>query len=583
MEVKLAKTAGFCMGVKLAMDKVLTIAEQERGPVYTHGPLIHSPQAVEMLASKGIADLEERPGAAEGTVLIRAHGVPQEVKDSLEGRGFTIVDATCPHVLASQRYIERHAAQGYSIIIAGDRDHAEVQGLKSRGGDRCVVVSAAAEARAVEVPEPACLVAQTTFSEALYDDIAAALRERIEHLEVANSICQATHQRQQEVLELAQEVEAVVVVGGYQSANTRRLAELARSTGKPTFHVETADDLDVAALAAFRVVGLTAGASTPNWVTRSVLHALEDIGRPVPHADWLPWRAFAALTRSNVHSAVAAVALTFASCELAGIERPHSSFLLAAFCYVFAVTTLNRLALGEGEARYLPPRVAFYRRHAQPLFAISVLFCAGSLMSLQIIGAWRAMLLLVAAYALGVAYSVRLVPRRWVKRLSFARLKDVPASKDLFPALAWVVVCVLAPWLEQANLVAQASRLWSLLIACIFAFVLVFVKATVVDLGDMQEDRLLGRETLPIVFGERKTRRFVAGLTVALAAVLVLGAAVGWTPPVGWLLLACPAYILAYLWWFLRYLVASDVVCALVTDGALLLAGALALAWTLVP
>ena len=572
MEVRLAKTAGFCLGVKLAMDKVLTIAEQQRGPVYTCGPLIHNRQAVEMLEAKGIHDLEGHPEAREGTVLIRAHGVPREVKASLAARGLDVVDATCPHVLAAQRHIERYAAEGYAIVIAGDKEHAEVVGLKSRGGERCVVVSTVEEARDAQVEEPACLVAQTTFSETLYAEIAEALRSRLSRVEVVQSICRATHNRQQEVLELAREAEAVVVVGGLHSANSRRLAELARSAGVPAFHVETSADLDVEALSRFRVVGLTAGASTPNWVTRSVLQALEDIGRPVPHAEWLPWRTFAALTRSNVYSALAAVALTYACAQLAGIREPLAAVLLVAFCYVFAVTTLNRLALGEGEERYLPPRVAFYRRHARPLLAISLLFGVGSLVLLSAMAKWWAMGLLVAAYALGVAYSMRIVPRRWSRWVPFARLKDVPASKDLFVSLAWMVVCVLVPWLGHGARLTAA-----VVVACAFAFVLTFVKATMVDLGDMQEDRLLGRETLPIVLGERRTRRYMAGLTLILGVLLAAGAGLGWTPPVGWLLLACPAYVLAYLLWFRRQMAVSDVVCALVSDGALLLSGGLAL------
>ncbi|MFW6107095.1 MAG: 4-hydroxy-3-methylbut-2-enyl diphosphate reductase [bacterium] len=575
MVVKLARTAGFCMGVRLAVDKVLAIAEHSSGPVYTYGPLIHNRQAVDMLESKGVRDLDDAPDASSGTVLLRAHGVPREEKEALRERGFDVVDATCPHVLASQKRIEHHAAAGYSIVIAGDREHAEVRGLVSHAGHSCAVVSTPDEARGLEVSEPVCLVAQTTFNERVYAEIAAVLRARFSQVEVLASICRATHRRQEEVLELAGEVEAVVVVGGFHSANTRRLAELARARGVPTFHVETAADLDVEALSRFHVVGLTAGASTPNWVTRSVLQALRDIGRPVSPARWAAWRALAALTRSNVYSALAATALTYASCLLAGMGPPRRSFLLATFCYVFAVTTLNRLARGDREEGSLPARVAFYQRHVRPLLVISLLFWSGSLLVLTWIEAWRAMILLVAAYVLGVAYSVRLVPRRWQDRIRYSRLRDIPGSKDIFVALALVGVCVLAPWLEQGR-----GLTLGVVVACVFAFVLTFVRAAMVDLGDMQEDYLLGRETLPILLGERRTRRLMAGLSIGLAALLALATAMGWTPPMGWLLLACPAYLLAYVWLLHRQMAASDVLCALVSDGALLLAGLLALVWT---
>jgi 4-hydroxy-3-methylbut-2-enyl diphosphate reductase len=576
MEVKLARTAGFCMGVRLAMDKVLQIAERSPGPIYTHGPLIHNRQAVEMLASQGVRNLEDAPDAAGGTVLIRAHGVPEAETDGLRDRGFEVVDATCPHVLASQRSIVRYEAQGYHIVVAGDTDHAEVTGLVSRAPAACVVVSTPEEARAVELAEPLCLLAQTTFSEGRYAEIAQVLRERFPDIVVIESICHATRERQEEVLRLAREVEAMVVVGGRHSANTRRLAELAHSTGIPTFHVETAAELDVAALAPYRVVGLTAGASTPNWITRSVLHALEDIGRPAPLAHWLPWRALAVLVRSNVYSAAAAIALTYAASLLLGIEHPRPYLLLAAFCYVFAVTTLNRITQGTGGEPYLPPRVTFFRQHHRSLLALSAVLAGVSMWAFARRDAWAAMALLLLAYLLGVAYSVRLVPRAWLSRVRYARLKDLPASKDLFVGLAWVFVCVLVPWLDQQG--GQLSR--ALVPACLLAFVLTFVKATVVDLADMQEDHLLGRETLPIVLGERKTRRLLIALTAATAAVLALSAAARWTAGLGWLVLLCPAYVLAYLRVFPRRLMMSDVLCALVADGALLLAGLLALLWT---
>jgi 4-hydroxybenzoate polyprenyltransferase len=239
------------------------------------------------------------------------------------------------------------------------------------------------------------------------------------------------------------------------------------------------------------------------------------------------------------------------------------------------VTTLNRVAIGEGVERYLPPRIAFHRRHARPLLAISLLFCAGSLMALEMLSAWRAMALLIGAYLLGVAYSVRLVPRRW-RGLRYTRLKDLPASKDIFVALAWMAACILVPWLGHGSPLVPG-----LLVACVFAFVLTFVKAIITDLGDIQEDHLRGRETLPIVLGERKTRRLMAELALALAALLLLGITLRWTPPVAWFLLASPACILAYLWLFPRRVLASDVLCTLVADGALLLAGLLALLWGL--
>lgn len=574
MEVKLARTAGFCMGVKLAIEKTLASVEQGHLPVYTYGPLIHNRQAIQMLEAKGVRDIQECPTADRGVVVLRAHGVPPAVQESLRARGLEVVDATCPHVVASQRRIERYAALGYTIVLAGDKNHAEIEGLRSRAGPKCHVVSTVEEARSLELTAPASLIAQTTFSTKLYDEIAAVLREKLPEIEVVPSICRSTEKRQQEALRLCQEVDAMVIVGGRHSANSRRLAEICLQTGKPTFHVESAAELDPQALARFRVVGLTAGASTPNWVTRSVLQALEDMTSPEPKAQWWLWRVLAALTRSNVYSALATVALTYACCQLMGVLAPSPLFLLLPFCYVFAVTTLNRLALGEEPAELQPPRVAFYHRHAPPLFAASALLALGSLASLTVSGYWTPLILLCIAYAMGVAYSVPLVPHRWRARLPYARLKDLPASKDVFIAVGWAVVCALIPWAAHQGRFSPAFA-----VALGFALTLTFVKANVMDLRDMQEDFLLGRETLPILLGVRRTRRLMAGLAVGIGLFLALAAALGWTPGVAWLLLASPACLLAHLFWRARVHHASDVTCTLIADGALLLAGLLALAW----
>jgi len=575
VDVRLAKTAGFCMGVRLAMEKVLTIAEQCGGPIYTCGPLIHNRQAVEMLEGKGVRNLDEHPDACEGTAVVRAHGVPREVRGALRSRGFDVVDATCPHVLASQRHIEQFTEKGYTIVIAGDRDHAEVEGLRSHAREGCAVVGSPDEARRVPLEEPVCLIAQTTFNETVYEEIAEALRARVEHIEVVQSICRATHRRQEEVLRLAREVEAMVVVGGLHSANTRRLAEIARSSGIPTFHVETADDLDLRALAQFRLVGLTAGASTPNWVTRSVLQALEDAARPMPRLRWLAWCALAILTRSNVYSAIAGASLTYACVGLAWLDVPPLPFVVATFCYVFAVTTLNRVSPHETDARHLPPRVAFYRQHARPLAGLSLAFCLGSLLTLAFVEAWWSMGLLALAYALGAAYSIRFVPQRWRRALHFARLRDLPASKDLLIALGWTVVCVLVP-----SMAAARHAMPAVLAACVLAFALTFVKATMMDLGDVQEDRLLGRETLPILLGEATTRWLMTAAAAFLAVVLAASAAAGATSPLAWALLGCPVGVLGALWLCRHLITGSDVTCVLAADGALMLAGLVALAWT---
>ena len=282
MNVEVAHTAGFCMGVTRAMELAVESARARPGPLYTLGPLIHNHQAVAVLEAEGVRSVstpEEVPDGA--TVIIRAHGVRPEMRRSLEERGVCVIDATCPHVLASQRRIAEKSAQGYSVIIVGDRDHAEIKGLEGHARGPYALISTPEEVAGVDLPGPMCIIAQTTFSERTYQAIVAAARRRFPDVTVFQSICSSTEDRQREVLDLASRVDAIVVVGGRHSANTMRLAEIARSTGRLTVHVEAAADLDLDALAGASTVGVTAGASTPSWVIDEVVGALKTApGRP---------------------------------------------------------------------------------------------------------------------------------------------------------------------------------------------------------------------------------------------------------------------------------------------------------------
>jgi (E)-4-hydroxy-3-methyl-but-2-enyl pyrophosphate reductase len=271
MKIVLARTAGFCMGVRRAMEIAEKAGRNEETPVYTHGPLIHNAQAVEFLESQGVRAVESVEGLARGRVVIRAHGIPAQEEARLKELGFTTIDATCPRVTASQRRIAQASRKGRSVVLVGDRDHAETVGLAGHASTPVHIISSEAEAREVSVESPFCVLAQTTFNAATYARICAILRERDPSCTVYDSICRATAERQQEARELAADCDALVVVGGRHSANTCRLAEIAREAGKAAFHVESAEELDTEALAGFERIGVTAGASTPAWVTETVI------------------------------------------------------------------------------------------------------------------------------------------------------------------------------------------------------------------------------------------------------------------------------------------------------------------------
>jgi len=264
LQVRISDSAGFCPGVERALQLTLGAAAEAPKPVCTLGPLIHNPSVVAHLQAKGVGVISEPCQLAAGTVILRSHGVPRDVREKLVGSGLNVVDATCPFVTSAQEKAAHLREEGYLVIILGDRDHPEVLALRSYAGELSLVVESAGD-----LPErlPGArigVVVQTTQSAERLSKLVAALAPQARELLVHNTICNATEQRQAAALAMASEVDAVVVVGGAESGNTRRLAELCRGRQPRTYHVETAEELHAAWFEGAEVVGVTAGASTPS-------------------------------------------------------------------------------------------------------------------------------------------------------------------------------------------------------------------------------------------------------------------------------------------------------------------------------
>ena len=275
-----AKSAGFCWGVQRAFNKVLDIARQrpDDRPVYTYGPLIHNPQAVTMLEQQGIAVLDEIPSALSGTVVIRTHGVPPVERERLKTSGAKLCDATCPDVGIIQGTVRKYLRLGYSIVIIGHREHPEVNALLGFAEERGACVNSPEEVKALPSDlGKVCVVSQSTQQRGKFNDLVALLKERYPDCLVFDTICRSTDMRQEEVRKLADQVDAMVVVGGRNSSNTNRLAEISLAMGTPTFLIETDEEILPDDYSAMSVIGVTAGASTPRWVIERVVKRLEEL------------------------------------------------------------------------------------------------------------------------------------------------------------------------------------------------------------------------------------------------------------------------------------------------------------------
>ena len=274
MEVILAEHAGFCFGVKRAVEQVYEQVDTGK-PIYTYGPIIHNEEVVKDLEKKGVHVIEteeQLAGIAEGTVVIRAHGVPQTVCEMIEKQGLECVDATCPFVKRIHNIVDTESRAGKKIVIIGNAGHPEVEGIMSWSKDPAPVIGSLEEAQnfVCGQGEEICIVSQTTFNYNKFQDMVEIFMEKGYNVSVVNTICNATEVRQTEAREIAARVDVMIVIGGKHSSNTRKLYEICMQECSNTYFIQTLDDLNLDLPKSVRLVGITAGASTPNNIIEEV-------------------------------------------------------------------------------------------------------------------------------------------------------------------------------------------------------------------------------------------------------------------------------------------------------------------------
>ena len=275
-KVTLAKSAGFCFGVKRAVNKVYEEVEKQEAPIYTYGPIIHNEEVVKDLEAKGVTVLEELECLEQipkGTVVIRSHGVGKKVYERIKNSGFTVEDATCPFVLKIHRIVEEHSKAGEHIVIIGNNEHPEVEGIKGWcATDRLTVLQSVEEAEefSVKDKQKICIVSQTTFNYKKFQELVEIICKKGYDIIVLNTICNATEERQTEARAIAEQVDAMIVIGGRNSSNTQKLFEICKNECKNTYYIQTVKDLDLAEVRSVDNVGITAGASTPNNIIEEV-------------------------------------------------------------------------------------------------------------------------------------------------------------------------------------------------------------------------------------------------------------------------------------------------------------------------
>ena len=279
-EVILASSAGFCFGVKKAVETVYREAEESKDTVYSYGAIIHNEEVVRDLTEKGVVVFEDADAAAKvgalpeqaGTIILRSHGVGPEVYRLCEEKKLRIVDTACPFVNKIHKIVEAENRKGRRVLIVGDPKHPEVQGIRAWGRGDTEVIQSEEELLALDIPKDTALsiVSQTTFQLAKFKMLVDKIRELGYDIACFNTICNATQERQAEAKKIASEVDAMIVIGGENSSNTRKLVEICSAVCPNTFYVRTARELDPELLAPFQRIGITAGASTPKHIIEEV-------------------------------------------------------------------------------------------------------------------------------------------------------------------------------------------------------------------------------------------------------------------------------------------------------------------------
>ena len=562
-QITVAASAGFCPGVKGAIDKVLELAKEARGPVYTLGPLIHNKQVIQTLEEKGVRAVNDASEIKEkgATLVIRAHGIPPEAEAAVRALDLNVVDATCPLVKKVHRNIKEWADKGYDTVIVGDADHAEVIGLMGYTAGRGHVVSGPGEAARLPRLKKANIVAQTTQEGDVFMKTVEAVRGRAGELIVSNTICAPTRERQRETLELSAKSDLVIVVGGKNSANTARLFQICAKLAPRAVHIEREDELEPELFDGVSSVFITAGASTPVWMIEKVLARARELTevRRSALAGGLEFLWLLTVT-SCVFTAAAAVALAYASMRLQGL--PASADMLAlAGLFVFSLHLTNRAA-EKGTAVPDRSKQLLFVRFGRTTRAIALLAGVTAIALAARTTGTVALLLTAFFWGMGMLYPYKMP-------LGLDRFAKFPGSKDIMTALGWAFVCAALPALSYGSLAYKSSQL-----AVLFAFTLVFARSVMFGISHVHSDMIVGDENFYKAAGPRRTYAAVLSVFIFMEGVLIALKNLAWKGPLVNAMIAGLFYYLGLIiFFYFRRMPEKTLAETLIDSQFLILAG----------
>ncbi len=501
------------MGVRRAVEMALDASNTSLDPLYTYGPLIHNPQVMDVLAQKGISTIYQVPKKGKGVVLIRAHGVPPKEEKALSDAGFKVINATCPRVVMVQAIIKKYAAKKYNILIIGDKNHPEVKGLLGYTEEKGHIISDMTELASLPDLDRAVIVAQTTQDTIFFDKVQGWTKINHPHYKVFNTICNSTEKRQAETRNIADKNDVIIVLGGKQSGNTKRLFKIADKTCKKAFHVEDIPELDLTDLSSAKSIAITAGASTPNWIISKAYREIEKKLQKKNKTSNAFYKARDFLIHTNIMLATGAGCMTYACSKIQSFENVFVHTAIAFF-YILSMQVLNNLFTIKSDKYNNPDRAQLYKNN-YALFGTAIcLFGATGLFLSWTTGITSFSLLLIMSI-LGLSYNLKIVPS-FLKKYKIRRLKDIPGAKTVLISMAWGTVTSILPAISNLGDIFSAG------IAFIFSAGLVFSTTAVVDILGIQGDRITGRETIPTFMGEKKSILIIKHVLVWISFILII-------------------------------------------------------------
>ncbi len=513
MEIKddnlyIADTAGFCWGVKRAVDIAMDSANKKKKPIFTYGPLIHNPQTLIILKKLGIniiSDIEDLPKS--GTVIIRAHGISDYEKQLLCSSQLDIVDATCPKVKKIQKIIASNNKEAKKVYIFGDKEHSEVKGLLGYADNKGAVIDNENKDTCI-LEEPSILLCQTTADKEAWEEFCKNVSEKYNNVTVYNTICDATTKRQEELRMILRSVDLMIIIGGKNSANTRRLYNISKEYSAEAVHIENPNEIDKRIIKSSERIGITAGASTPAFVIQNTLELIQRIKNEKDNI-FIKFLSYMInlFYLSDLYSSLGIAGLSFLFQKWLGLGSNLIPALTLFFFY-WGLLLMNHLLSTQDRILNDYIKVDFYNRYLKPLVLLSILNISVSFILAYIYNI-RSLPILGLILLLSYAYQ-RPVPK--------FTLKQIKASKDFVFSAALCILSSFIPVLYYN----ERIRI-EFLFPFVFIFFIALIRSLIFDIRDMNRDKIFGKETLPILIGKEKTKAIIIVLSIVLFLILTYG------------------------------------------------------------